>query len=79
MRATNGIPLGCSPLLPVGTVICVETLKASRKAVLKMENILQRSLEEGVSSCQSGHGDAEEVRREVRSSRFLPWILLCQG
>jgi chorismate synthase len=28
MRVTNGIPLGCSLLLPVGTVNCVETLKA---------------------------------------------------
>jgi hypothetical protein len=24
---TNGIPLGCSPILPVGTVNCVKTLK----------------------------------------------------
>jgi hypothetical protein len=28
MRVTNGIPLGCSLLLPVDTVICVQTLKA---------------------------------------------------
>jgi serine/threonine protein kinase len=27
MRVTNGIPLGCPLLLPVGTVNCVETLK----------------------------------------------------
>jgi hypothetical protein len=29
MRVSNGIPLGCSFLLPVGTVNCVQTLKAS--------------------------------------------------
>jgi hypothetical protein len=28
MRVTNGIPLGCSRLLPVDTVNCVQTLKA---------------------------------------------------
>jgi hypothetical protein len=28
MRVTNGIPLGSSLLLPVGTVISVQTLKA---------------------------------------------------
>jgi hypothetical protein len=28
-RVTNGIPLGSSPLLPVDTVICVATLKAT--------------------------------------------------
>jgi hypothetical protein len=28
MRVINGIPLGSSPLLPVGTVISVQTLKA---------------------------------------------------
>jgi hypothetical protein len=28
MRVTKGIPLGCSPLLPVDTVNCVQTLKA---------------------------------------------------
>jgi hypothetical protein len=28
MRVTNGIPLGCSLLLPVDTVKCVQTLKA---------------------------------------------------
>jgi hypothetical protein len=28
MYATNGIPLWRSPLLPVGTVICVQALKA---------------------------------------------------
>jgi hypothetical protein len=27
MRVTNDIPLGCSLLLPVGTVNCVQTLK----------------------------------------------------
>jgi hypothetical protein len=27
-RVTNGIPIGSSPLLPVDTVICVQTLKA---------------------------------------------------
>ena len=27
MRVANGIPLGCPPLLPVGTVNCVQTLK----------------------------------------------------
>jgi amino acid transporter len=27
MRVTNDIPFGCSLLLPVGTVICVQTLK----------------------------------------------------
>jgi hypothetical protein len=30
MRVTNGIPLGSSLLLPVHTVICVQTLKAHR-------------------------------------------------
>jgi hypothetical protein len=29
MRATNAIPLGCSRLLPVGTVNCAQTLKAT--------------------------------------------------
>jgi hypothetical protein len=29
MRVTNGIPLGCSLLLPVHTVNCVQTLKVS--------------------------------------------------
>jgi hypothetical protein len=29
MRVTNGIPLGCSLLLPVGTVNCVQTRKGS--------------------------------------------------
>ncbi len=29
MRVTDGIPLGCSPLLPVDKVKCVQTLKAS--------------------------------------------------
>jgi hypothetical protein len=29
MRVTNGIPLGSPPLLPVGTVNCVQTLKAT--------------------------------------------------
>jgi hypothetical protein len=29
MRATNGIPLGCLLLLPVGTVNCVQTLKGN--------------------------------------------------
>jgi hypothetical protein len=28
MRETNGIPLGCSLILPVGTVNPVQTLKA---------------------------------------------------
>jgi hypothetical protein len=28
MRVTNGIPLGCTLLLPVGTAICVHTLKS---------------------------------------------------
>jgi hypothetical protein len=28
MHVANGIPLGCSLLLPVGTVNCVQTLKA---------------------------------------------------
>jgi hypothetical protein len=32
MRVINGIPLGCSPLLPVGTVNTVQTLKASRSS-----------------------------------------------
>ena len=27
MRATNGVPLGCSPLLPVDTGNCVQKLK----------------------------------------------------
>jgi hypothetical protein len=27
MRVTNGIPLGCSPLLPVDAVNCIQTLK----------------------------------------------------
>jgi O-acetyl-ADP-ribose deacetylase (regulator of RNase III) len=27
MRVTNGIPIGVSLLLPVGTIICVQTLK----------------------------------------------------
>jgi hypothetical protein len=31
MRVTNGIPLGSPLLLPVGTVICVATLKATQK------------------------------------------------
>jgi Na+/proline symporter len=30
MRGTNGIPLGCPLLLPVGTVNCVQTLKVLR-------------------------------------------------
>jgi serine/threonine protein kinase len=30
MRVTNGIPLGSSLLLPVHTVICVQTLKAKQ-------------------------------------------------
>jgi DNA helicase INO80 len=30
MHVTNGIPLGCSPLLPVDTVNCVQTLKGER-------------------------------------------------
>jgi hypothetical protein len=30
MRVTNGIPLGCPLLLPVDTVICVQTLKVFR-------------------------------------------------
>jgi hypothetical protein len=34
MRVTNGIPLGCSLLLPIGTVICVRTLKARAKTPL---------------------------------------------
>jgi hypothetical protein len=34
MRVINGIPLGCSPLLPVYTVIYVQTLKAYRLLVL---------------------------------------------
>jgi hypothetical protein len=29
MRVTNGIPLGCSLLFPVGTVNSVQTLKAT--------------------------------------------------
>jgi hypothetical protein len=29
-RVTNGIPLGCSLILPVRTVNCVQTLKAGR-------------------------------------------------
>jgi hypothetical protein len=32
MRVTNDIPLGCSLLLPVGTVNCVQTLKAHGSA-----------------------------------------------
>jgi hypothetical protein len=32
MRVTNGIPLGCSRLLPVDTVNCVQTLKAEIEA-----------------------------------------------
>jgi hypothetical protein len=31
MHVTNGIPLGCSYLLPVGTVICVQTLQCVRR------------------------------------------------
>jgi hypothetical protein len=31
-RVTNGIPLGCSLLLPVGTVNCVQTLKAKTRS-----------------------------------------------
>jgi hypothetical protein len=31
MRVTNGIPLGCPLILPVGTVNCVQPLKVSTK------------------------------------------------
>jgi ABC-type lipoprotein export system ATPase subunit len=31
MRAINGVPPGCSLLSPVGTVICVQTLKVGRR------------------------------------------------
>jgi hypothetical protein len=31
-RVTNGIPHGCSLLLPVGTAICVQTLKGEALA-----------------------------------------------
>jgi hypothetical protein len=31
MRVTNGIPLGCSLLLPVDTVNSVQTLKAAQR------------------------------------------------
>jgi hypothetical protein len=31
VRVTNGISLGCSPLLPIGTVNCTQTLKAKNQ------------------------------------------------
>jgi hypothetical protein len=33
MRVTNGIPLGCPLLLPVDTVICVQTLKVAHEHI----------------------------------------------
>jgi hypothetical protein len=37
MRVTNGILIGCALLLPVNTVICVQTLKANYTARLVVE------------------------------------------
>jgi hypothetical protein len=34
MRVTDDIPLGCSLLLPVDTVNCVQTLKATATATI---------------------------------------------
>jgi hypothetical protein len=39
MRVTNGIPLGCSLLLPVGTVICLQTLKALSTATMPVKEV----------------------------------------
>jgi hypothetical protein len=44
MRVTNGIPLGCPLLLPVGTVNCVATLKVISARVGSMTLVLRLSL-----------------------------------
>jgi hypothetical protein len=41
MRVANGIPLGCSLLLPVGTVNCIRTLKAAHLAVNAQQQFTQ--------------------------------------
>jgi hypothetical protein len=38
MRVINGIPLGCSLLLPVDTVNCVQKLKANALAAVLEES-----------------------------------------
>jgi hypothetical protein len=46
MRATNAIPLGCSLLLPVGTVNCVQTLKADSAAARQTNRDTREEAEE---------------------------------
>jgi hypothetical protein len=72
-RVTNGIPLGCSPLLPVDTVNCVQTLKActlSWTFFILAENpqVQEKLLAEIMEVCADPDEDPTYVNRGMMAS-----------
>jgi hypothetical protein len=75
MRVTNGIPLGRSLLLPVGTVICVQTLKATvaSTAVLVMATVLSAAMAAMQMQMGCQEGPVQSARTRVRGTTPMTW------
>jgi hypothetical protein len=74
MRVTNGIPLGCSLLLPVDAVNCVQTLKAYAAAVKLAPAQGQVRFEYAMAMLRRGAaGDVDVVQSELAEAvRVMP-------
>jgi hypothetical protein len=75
MRVTNGIPLGCSLLLPVGIVNSVRTLKARHCGAVGLVALL--TMNSAITTLKARHRGAVELIA-VGFARIV-WRLWRQG
>ena len=79
MRVVNDIPLGCSLLLPVGTVNCVQTLKGRplTKAMLAMNSATPLKDPQRFSIVQTMNSVATLMASHTTEGRVWCRVALC--